>query len=312
MQGNVSMCTSENDLKVIYGLFNLREEREMARGSLKYILTDINDIKRSYFRLGFHLNEFKICKYYEDFGYTTFEEFCEANFDMDKGAVSRCINVFLMISAAGEVKSIGNYESRGCASQMSEKYKDYSYSQLCEMLPLDEKKRSQVKPDMTVKEIRELKNKITDISPGNVKAFVEYFHDDVVPFSRENLKQHFSKQNYLGVHNSDLSFDFKPGKVRINYSEYYSFDKILDFYEKCGGQFEEVATSQPEEAVPTYESFSDEEFIAELLMQCKLFVFRSKVDSIISSNISGKRFTFEDSEGNTYMVQYSVSKKKEG
>lgn len=36
---------------------------------------------------------------------------------------------------------------------MSDKYQGYSYSQLCEMLPLDDKQRSQVKPDMTIKQI---------------------------------------------------------------------------------------------------------------------------------------------------------------
>lgn len=35
---------------------------EMALESFDYISKDLNDIKRSYFRLGFHLNGFDSCK----------------------------------------------------------------------------------------------------------------------------------------------------------------------------------------------------------------------------------------------------------
>ena len=312
MQNNVTMSTSEEVLDVKYGMYGLRDEREQARGSLKYILCDITDIKRSYFRLGFHLHEFKNCKYYEDFGFLTFEEFCEANFDMDKGAISRCINVFLMINAHGEERHSAGCKTIGCSMEISDKYKDYSYSQLCEMLPLDEEKRSKVKPDMTVKEIRELKKKIVDITPEQVKDFVEYFRNEVSAFTRDDLIQIFIKNGsiYHGHGGDVIDFDFKPGKVRIHYSEYYSFAKILDYYEECGGEFEEVATSQPKEITILYGSFKDDIFIADMLGRCKKFAESTNME-VINPTISGKRLSFEDSHGNTYMVQYSVSKKKE-
>lgn len=90
----VDIYTNEGNLNIKYGLYDLREERESARSSLKYIYADMYDIKRSYFRLGFHLNEFRNCEYYKDFGFPSFEEFCEANFEMDKGAVSRLYKCF--------------------------------------------------------------------------------------------------------------------------------------------------------------------------------------------------------------------------
>ena len=39
--------------KIIYGLINLREEREFARASHGYIMRDISDLKNQYIRLGF-------------------------------------------------------------------------------------------------------------------------------------------------------------------------------------------------------------------------------------------------------------------
>lgn len=172
MKYNYVIGMSEQDIDVKYGMYDLREEREIARSSLGYILSDITDIKRSYFKLGFHLNEFKNMKYYEDFGYLTFDEFCTANFDMDKSAVSRCINVFLMTTSFNEVKFQNGIKSVGCANVMSDKYKDYSYSQLCEMISLSDEQRKSITPEMTIKEIREIKKeKVATSQPEIIKNF---------------------------------------------------------------------------------------------------------------------------------------------
>lgn len=135
---------------VVYGLFNLRKERELAQASYGYIRQDIADIKSRYIALGFHLDEALTMKYYEDFGYTDFYEFCEKNFRMEKTAVSRSINMWKAFAAYDE-----NSYSRKL--WVDEKYSAYNYSQLCEMLPLNEKERKRITPDMTVKEIREKK-----------------------------------------------------------------------------------------------------------------------------------------------------------
>ena len=78
---------SDNNLSVVYGMYDLRPEREEAVSSLNWIFRDMEDIKVRYFKLGFHLDEFKRMKYYEDFGYLTMEEFCLSNLGLDKSAV---------------------------------------------------------------------------------------------------------------------------------------------------------------------------------------------------------------------------------
>lgn len=144
----------ENELKIVYGMINFGEEREVARGSFEYIAKDVSDIKNSYIRLGFHLHEFERCKYYQDFGYSNFYDFCKANFALDKSAVSRCINVWWNFS---------DYDGSSHKMWVDERWKDYSYSQLAEMLPLSNDMRRRVLPEMTVKQIRELKKKGCDV-----------------------------------------------------------------------------------------------------------------------------------------------------
>lgn len=129
---------------------------EIALSSLKYIYTDLTDIKRSYFRLGFHLSEFDRYFYYQQFGFSSMEEMAIVNFGMDKSALSRCLNVYRRFcqkefDSMGVLKTMKNY--------YDDRYNDFSYSQLVEMLPLKDDVIQKITPDMSVRQIRELKKK---------------------------------------------------------------------------------------------------------------------------------------------------------
>lgn len=121
---------------------------ELSCAHLGYILKDINDIKSSYIQLGFHLAEFKRCEDYYAFGYFSFEDFVQEKLGLDKSALSRCLNVYY---------EFADVQKGTRKMWIAEKWKDYSYSQLCEMLSMDDIQRRQVSPNMTVKQIRELK-----------------------------------------------------------------------------------------------------------------------------------------------------------
>lgn len=157
MQNGVSLMTKEQNLEIKYGLIDFGVESEFAKSKVKYILTDLNDIRQNYLRLGFHLSEFIHGEYYKSFGYSNVDDFSKDNFGLDKSAISRCINVFRAFCARNADNT--------CLMYLDERYENYSYSQLTEMLSLDEKQRLKVKPDMTNREIRELKKKTSENSP---------------------------------------------------------------------------------------------------------------------------------------------------
>ncbi len=160
------LATKESEIleRIIYGDPDMLdcEPRPEALGSVKYLCTDLTDIRRYYIRLGFHLEEFGRCGYYRDFGYDNLYDFCENNLGLDKSAVSRCINVYLEFNASAETKYIGNTKSSGCAMELADRWKNYSYTQLCEMLPLSDEDRKKILPDMTVKQIREFKKELKE------------------------------------------------------------------------------------------------------------------------------------------------------
>lgn len=140
--------------KIRYGLFDFGYERELAFGSFEFIYKDIQNIKHNCISLGFHLREMKVCEYYKDLGYSDFMECVEKNFGLDKSAVSRYINLWENFCATDD--------SGGKKMWIDEKYKDYGYSQLCEMLSLPDEERKEIKPDMTVSQIRDVKKQLRE------------------------------------------------------------------------------------------------------------------------------------------------------
>ena len=153
MQGNVNVSTNENDIVVVLGNEKNIPEKysDSSLVSVKYVHSDLNDLQHSYIRLGFHLHEIQKFRYFEQFGYYDFYNFCAANFGLDRTSVSRLLDVSRTFCMRKPERPYLQ------TMFIDETYKDYSYSQLCEMLPLSLDQRKQIKPNMTVKQIRELK-----------------------------------------------------------------------------------------------------------------------------------------------------------
>ncbi|MBD5495490.1 MAG: hypothetical protein HDR12_14295 [Lachnospiraceae bacterium] len=186
------LTTKEKDLEVSYGMFNLVQEiREGAYTSLKYLYTDITDIRKYYIRLGFHLDEFERYKYYEDFGFLTLEDFCDKNLGLDKSAVSRCINVYREFNASNYVTYKNGVAQKGSAIELSEQWENYSYTQLCEMLPLNSKQRKDIKPDMTIKEVREYKKSLKEKDTASSVASTQ---QEFIPFDINRYDNTSSKE----------------------------------------------------------------------------------------------------------------------
>lgn len=134
---------------VVYGLMNYGNDTisDGAKGSFEYIRQDIADIKKRYIALGFHLSEFDKNEYFKEYGYSNLDDFVLANFNIDKKALSRILSVYYKFSAPYKI-------------YVSEKYSEYSYSQLCEMVSLKDDELKSVTPQMTVRDIRDYKKSL--------------------------------------------------------------------------------------------------------------------------------------------------------
>lgn len=148
------------------------EDKEVLKLRSADIHKDLEDVKTNFFYLGAHLvdlyNSGSYCVYAKevtpeqmriDYNLPVgagnlcsdyFFAYCKSQFSLEKSQVSRLMGIF---------DEFGN-RARGFKVQ----WKDYKYSQLCELLPLTEEQRKAVKPDWSIKKIREYKKTLVATS----------------------------------------------------------------------------------------------------------------------------------------------------
>lgn len=112
------------------------------------------DIAHSFVYIGFLLAECESCETYKEWGYSSIHEYAFDQFGFKKSSTYNFINVCKAFSSNS---STDKKCSLPFSMNMKDNYKDFNYSQLVEMLSMNDKQRSQVTPDMTVKQIREVK-----------------------------------------------------------------------------------------------------------------------------------------------------------
>lgn len=132
-------------------------------------------IKENFVEMGYWLKYTQENKMYEQDGYKTIWEFAQTTYNMSKSTALRLMQMNTEFSVNGNTPVL------------DERYKDYSKSQLQEMLYLTSEQREDVSPDMTVTEIREVKNK-NQPDDGMIRAF-----------AYEMLRGKIEKKDYADV-----------------------------------------------------------------------------------------------------------------
>lgn len=163
---------------------------DVARGyyydGIKNVKSDLENIKNNFILLGYHLKEICDNKWYR-FKYTAdeFDRFCKEEFNFSKSTVYRLIQI----------------QNKFCAPDAPEllpQYKSFSKSQLEEMASMSDEDIAYIKPDMTIKEIRQYKTyeiktpSHSDQVPGQMKMdddseIVEGEYKEVATSRQDNV-----------------------------------------------------------------------------------------------------------------------------
>lgn len=121
---------------------------------IKNIIRDrMSVMAREYVGIGFYLRRVRDNEMYLEDGYKDVHEFAAAEFGMSRSTVNHCMRINEQFSVGGNSPTIDS------------RYKDFNKSQLQEMLYLSADKLDNVTPDMTIKEIRNVKNDRLDVEP---------------------------------------------------------------------------------------------------------------------------------------------------
>ena len=134
--------------------------------------------QESFIGMGYFFKRIKEKELYRELGYDNMWTFAKEQCNMDESSVSRFINLCEKFSINGNTPMLDN------------QYKGYSKSQLIEMLTIkDEQTMEKVTPDMTVKEIREIKKESSD----------EPTDDDIKLFFNRNLRHCINPEQFADL-----------------------------------------------------------------------------------------------------------------
>lgn len=121
-----------------------REAKEIIRNKLQ-------GMTQNFIGIGFYLRQIKETEGFQKDGYASVYEFAEDQYGIKRSTAIRWMQM-------NEKFSIGGY-----SPFLDSGYKDFGKSQLQEMLYLDSEQLEEVKPEMTVREIREIRT--PDLEP---------------------------------------------------------------------------------------------------------------------------------------------------
>ena len=134
-------------------------------GTLKYSIVQesvsavkalLNDSKMNFVMIVYHLRKIDDDKLYRETGHENIWEFAKDQFGLSKSSASRFM-------AINERFSVGGYSDR-----LAEEYKEFSVSQMSEMLPLTDEQISSIDSNVTIREIRKMKPKKKEQPQENV------------------------------------------------------------------------------------------------------------------------------------------------
>lgn len=122
---------------------------------------EMRNIKNGFVAAGFYMKYIRDNELYKEAGYSSIWEFAELNYGISKSTASRWMSINDKFSKGGN------------SPFLEEQYEHFEKSQLQEMLYLDDKQMQQVTPEMTTKEIREIRKEEKRLQKPNEEQ-VEY------------------------------------------------------------------------------------------------------------------------------------------
>lgn len=111
----------------------------------RYIQADLKTAARSVISIGYWLMYVRDRNMFQEYGYSNINEYAAGQFGFSRSTTKRYIDRCVRFSKGGN------------SPVLDERYRDFSKAQLQEMLGLDDEQLEQVTPDMTVRQIRAMK-----------------------------------------------------------------------------------------------------------------------------------------------------------
>lgn len=154
----------------------------LAQSFVRYVHEDLLQIKQPHFDIAFRLCEAKRLGYAEELGFANIYELSEKEFGFKRSSTAAYVAVA---------------ERFMSGMQLQERFDNFSFSQLVEMLPLSSYDASRISSDMTVKQIRQWRkdHKFVELADGSYGMYgslsekQKLAYDDLQEKKKQERKQ---------------------------------------------------------------------------------------------------------------------------
>lgn len=192
----------------------------------------MKNIKTSFVAAGFYMKYIRDNELYKEAGYITIWEFAEAKYGIRKSTASRWMAIN------------DKFSKDGNSPYLKEQFEVFEKSQLQEMLYLNDKQMEQVTPEMTTREIREIRKeekkllKPDENQEEYLKMFARYFISCNYDWFKEKYyervldvtKSQDEIKNHLGPNRRTWYFSTRKGTAYIKL-----FDEYVQIWGEYGG-----------------------------------------------------------------------------
>lgn len=144
-----------DDIKV-FESFGRKDIEEIIKGNIKTVDEKFAQIAPLFVRTGYYLRRELDEKMYEDAGFDKFEDYVKETYGKSRSWAKRMMQINEKFSIDGN------------NPLMNEQFIGYSVSHLQEMLYLTDEQLEEVTPEMTVKEIREIRKPVEEVQEEQV------------------------------------------------------------------------------------------------------------------------------------------------
>lgn len=181
--------------------------------SIDIIRDELHRTRRSFVKIGWYLKHIKDQEMFKTDGYADIFELALDKFNISQPTATRFMNICKEFSVDHD------------SPELDEKFVDFSVSQLFEMLPMEEDKRERITSDMTVKQIREVKEdtrKKKEPDDGEIRAVCHDCLRKISDNDFEHLKEYMCERygkSYHFTSSPDLSYRCTPRGISINNSD---------------------------------------------------------------------------------------------
>lgn len=201
---------NNNKPETIYG-DNIYAMSELE-ANIKELDRKINNLIDNFISIGWYLNKIKENKVFESLGFEDIYDFTYTKYKMSKTTTKNFIAVANKFA-----------DKKSMYPTIQSKYKDYSFSQLVELVPEDEDNLENYSPEQSVKEMR--LTKLSKNLNSDLTKVIDWFKKDLLNFLENNFKNCKIKTFFSKFGNSiNLIYD-----GHVLYINLYP-DKFIRFY----------------------------------------------------------------------------------